>query len=197
MKGSIKSALIVIAVLAIFSSRAWAGTYSIDKNHSTIGFSTTHLMVSTVWGAFGDYQGTIQFDPANPEATSAEATIQAASIDTHQPDRDKHLRSPDFLDVEKYPTITFKTKSVKKEGSNYILTGDLTLHGVTKEITLPVTINGPIKSPMNGKDVIGLNGQTKISRQDFGITWNKQMDQGGYVLSDDVTLDISVEAHQE
>ena len=191
-----KSLVPILVLTILFPSLAGAETYNIDTKHSSIGFSITHLMVSTVRGSFADYQGTIQFDPANPEATTAEATIQAASINTQQPDRDKHLIGPEFLDVEKNPTIAFKSKSVKKEGANYLLTGDLTLRGVTKEITLPMVINGPIKSPMGGENVIGLNGQTKINRQDFGVSWNKQMDQGGYVLGDEVMLEVNIEAHQ-
>ena len=197
MNGLLKRSLKVIPALTLtvmFASLAWAETYTIDKNHSSIGFGITHLMVSTVRGTFTDTDGTIQFDPANPEATAAEVTIKSASINTQNADRDKHLSTADFFDVEKYPTITFKTKSVKKEGTEYLLTGDLTMHGVTKEITIPVVINGPVKGP-KGNPIIGLSGQTKINRQDFGITWNKQLDQGGYMLGDDVAIEVNIEAN--
>ena len=196
MKNLLKSFLTALALITSLSSLAFADTYAIDKAHSSIGFSVMHLMVSTVRGEFTDYEGTLQFDPNNPEATAAEVVIQATSVDTRQPDRDIHLRKPEFFDVEKYQTIIFKSKSAKKDGANFLLTGDLTLRGVTKEIVIPVVINGPVKG-MKGQDVIGLSGQTKINRQDFGVSWNKQMDQGGYVVGDEVTIEINIEAHKQ
>ena len=200
MKGLSRKLLPGIGVLtlaAAFLSPAWAAeTYPIDKGHSSIGFSVTHLMVSTVRGSFTDYEGTLQFDPADPAATKAEITIKADSINTNQADRDAHLRKPDFLDTANYPMIIFKSKSVKKEGNTYLITGDLTMRDVTKEITIPIFISGPVKSPF-GKDVIGLTGQATINRQDFGVSWDKRMDQGGLVVSDDVILEINIEAAKE
>ena len=185
-----------LALTVVFSSPAFAAdTYVIDKDHSSIGFSVTHLMVSTVRGEFTDYAGTITWD-SDPNAILAEATIQATSVDTREPDRDTHLRKAEFFDVTNFPTIKFKTKSVKKEGDNYLLTGDLTIRDVTKEITLPASIKGPVKSPF-GKEVIGLSGQVVINRQDFGVSWNKTMDQGGVVVGDIVTLEINIEADKQ
>jgi polyisoprenoid-binding protein YceI len=194
MKGLIKNLLSILALTVMISSPVWAAVYDIDKSHSSIDFSVSHMMVSTVRGGFSDYSGSITFDPQNdPAVSNAEITIKAASIDTNQPDRDKHLVGSDFLDVENNPLITFKSKSAHKEGDTYLITGDLTIRGTTKEITIPAAINGPVKSPF-GKDVIGLTGRTTINRQDFGVSWNKKMDQGGVVVGDEVTLEINIEA---
>ena len=182
--------------LALLTTSVYAETYAIDPVHSTIGFGATHLMVSQVKGQFTDYQGTVTFDPANADTNAADVTIQAKSVDTGNADRDKHLSGPDFLDVEKFPTLTFKSNSIKKEGDKYSISGDLTIHGVTKPITIPATINGPVKSPF-GTHVIGISGQKTINRKDFGIEFNKQMDQGGYVVGEEILLDISVEASKK
>lgn len=186
----------VMSFLLLCAGGAFAQTeYEIDKTHSTIGFAVKHLMVSTVEGSFGDFTGTIQYDKDKPEAFSAEATIQAASIDTRVSDRDNHLKGADFFDAEKFPAITFKSKQLVKEGEQWMIVGDLTIKGVTKEITLAATITGPVKHPMSGKDVIGLSGETTINRQDYGVSWNKTMDQGGLVVDDNVELEIEIEAH--
>ncbi len=151
-------------------------------------------MVSTVKGEFTDYTGTIQFDKADLSAFAAEVTIQSASIDTRNQERDKHLKSGDFLDAEKFPEIIFQGKKLELvEGDDYMLTGDLTIRGVTKEISIPVTIAGPVNSPF-GTKVIGFAGETKINRQDFGVSWNKALDTGGYVVSDEVKILVNVEA---
>lgn len=191
-----KTIFSILAVLSVvlLGSQAFAATYAVDKSHSSLGFETKHLLISSVPGAFADYEGTIDYDPANLSASKITVTIQAASIDTNNADRDKHLKTADFLDVEKYPTITFTSSSIREEGDQYVLTGDLTMKGVTKTIEIPASIEGPVKTPF-GSMAIGITGQTKINRQDFGITWNKEMDQGGYVLGDEVVLDINVEAH--
>ena len=173
-----------------------ADEYALDNAHSSIGFAVKHLMVSTTKGEFTDYAGTIQFDPENIEATAVDVTIQATSIDTRVVKRDDHLRSPDFFDVEKFPTVTFKSKSVTKSGEGFVMTGDLTIHGVTKETAIPCTISGPVQSP-SGAMVIGITGETKINRQDFGLTWNKTLDQGGYVVDDEVNILVSVEAQKK
>lgn len=198
MTGLFRKSLTILNILALtvlFSTPAGAALYEIDKSHSSIGFTVSHLMVSTVRGEFFDYTGTINWDPNDPTATTAETSIQAASINTNEPDRDKHLIGGEFFDVGNHPNIIFKSKSVRREGSLYLLTGDLTIRGITKEITLPAAINGPVKSPF-GKNVIGLTGQTTINRQDFGVSWNKSMDQGGVVVGDEVTLEINLEANK-
>ncbi len=166
-----------------------AEVYKIDPAHSSIEFTVTHLMVSEVKGGFGDYAGTITYDKTDPKTFATEATIKTASIDTHQSKRDEHLKSADFFDAENFPTITFKSKQL----TDSTLTGDLTIRGVTKQISMPVKINGPVNSPMGAK-VIGLSGSTKINRQDFGVSWNKALDSGGYVVGDEVTINVSFEA---
>ena len=189
-------AAMLYAVTLPLSTGVFAETYQIDPNHSTMGFAVKHLMVSIVRGNFGTYSGTVQFDRANPENFSAEVSIDATSINTNVSDRDKHLKSPDFFDVEKFPTITFKSKKFVVKTDGFDIIGDLTMKGVTKEITIPVWISGPVKSPM-GADVIGLSGEATINRQDFGVSWNKQMDQGGAVVDDNVKIIVEVEAHKK
>ena len=191
-------AVIIFVAAAMINTNAFAqaATYEIDPAHSSIGFSTKHLMVSNVLGSFGDYTGSVTYDPAAPAFFSAEATIQTKSINTNIPDRDNHLRSADFFDVEKFPTITFKSKQLIQEGTNWVLVGDLTIKGVTKEVRIPTTISGPVKG-MKGDQVIGLSGETTINRQDFGVSWNKTLDQGGVVVDDNVKLIINIEAHKK
>ena len=181
----------------------WAGrvavaaeTYQIDRAHSSLGFAVKHLTVSTVNGEFTDYSGAIQFEKADPSMFAIEVNIKTASIDTRQKQRDDHLRGADFFDAEKFPVISFKSKKLTAQGNSYLLTGDLTMHGVTKEISIPLTISGPVKSPMGG-EVIGLSAETRINRQDFGISLNKALDSGGYVVGDEVKVLVNIEAHKK
>jgi polyisoprenoid-binding protein YceI len=192
--------LFVLATGLLMAGRLYAAdVYAIDPSHSSIAFAAKHLMVSTTSGAFNEYEGTITYDPKDLSTFKSDVTIQAKSIDTHVAKRDDHLRGADFFDVEKFPTITFVGKSLASAGEEgkYILTGDLTLKGVTKEVSFPVTIAGPIKSPMGGDNVIGLEGQLTINRQDYGVTWNKAMDNGGFVVSNDIPISISIEANNK
>ncbi len=171
-----------------------ADTYQIDPIHSSLGFAVQHLMVSTVKGEFTEYAGTIEFDQKNPSAFTASVRIQSASIDTRNKQRDGHLKTGDFFDAEKFPEIVFKSKKLEPiEGNEYMLTGDLTIRGITKEISIPLSIAGPVNSPMGGQ-VIGLSGETTINRQDFGVSWNKALDSGGYVVSDEVKILVNIEA---
>ncbi len=186
-----------VSVLAAGQSYAAADVYTIDDVHSSLGFSVKHLMVSTTHGAFKEYAGTIAYDPVDPTAFKANVTIQAKSIDTDVQKRDDHLRGPDFFEVEKYPTITFTSKTLTGKDGVYTLLGDLTMHGVTKEISLPLTVTGPIKNPMGGDFIIGLEGQSTINRQDFGINWNKAFDNWGLAVGNDVTIRVALEAHRK
>lgn len=168
--------------------------YEIDPTHSSVHFSVRHMMVSNVRGEFTKVAGTVSFDPENHADSSAEATIDVASINTRDEQRDGHLKSPDFLDLEKFPTITFKsTKVVPSEGGGK-LTGDLTIHGVTRPITLDVEGPGPeVKDPW-GKQRVGVSATTKLSRKDFGLTWNAALETGGVLVGDEVKITIDIEA---
>lgn len=190
---AIRTGLLALVLAAAWAAPSFAAeTYTIDPVHSTIGFSIKHLTVSEVQGNFKTFSGSITLDGA---ATQLEATIETKSINTQNEGRDKHLLNADFFDADNNPSITFKSKSVKVEGSTYQVTGDLTIKGVTKEITIPFTVAGPIKNPMGEGQVIGVSGQTKINRQDYGVKFNKQMDQGGLMIGDDVAITINLEAH--
>ncbi|HEY1334588.1 MAG TPA: YceI family protein [Myxococcaceae bacterium] len=178
-----------VAAAAVLSA---AETYTIDKNHSDASFRIRHF-ASKVRGRFSDFEGTIQADPAKPEASSVTFTIKTASIDTGQPDRDKHLRSADFFDAEKFPEIAFKSSKFTPTGKDtYNVTGTLTMHGVSKEMTLPVTYLGTVKDP-RGNERASFEIDTKLNRKDFGMTWNKTLDSGGLMLSDDVDVEIALE----
>ena len=166
-------------------------TYTIDRSHSSVGFRIRHL-VSNVDGRFKDFAGTVTYDPAAPEKSSVDVTVQAASIDTDTPRRDDDLRSENFFDVAKYPTLTFKSTSVqKKSASELAVTGDLTMHGVTKRITIPVEVLGTI--PFRGGEKAGFASTFTVDRKDYGVTWNRALDQGGTLLSDEVKVSIQLE----
>jgi polyisoprenoid-binding protein YceI len=170
-----------------------ADTYNVDPGHSEVGFQIRHL-VTQVRGKFTDYKGTIQLDAAKMENSSVDFAIKTASIDTGNADRDKHLRSADFFDAEKFPEITFKSKSVKATGKDsYAVTGTFTMHGVSKELTLPVTFGGTAKDPWGGQRA-GFSTATTLNRKDYGIEWNKALDSGGALLGDDVKISIDLEA---
>lgn len=183
----------IAAAFIVSVMQIQAATYTIDPVHSTIGFSVRHMVVANVKGSFGSFSGTINYDAAAPENTSASAVIQVSSINTANSDRDDHLRNPDFFDVEQFPEITFETTGAQGAAPNITLVGNLTMKGVTKEIRLPVEISGPVKN-MRGSHVIGLSGATEINRQDFGVTWSKTLDGGGLVVGDIVRIMIEVEA---
>src|SRR5262249_33026067 len=141
-----------------------ADNYNVDPAHSTVGFSVTHMVINTVHGKFKEFTGSISVD--NGQVQSAQGSIQAKSIDTGIERRDNHLKSGDFFDVEKFPTITFKSKKTLKQGGDTVLVGDFTMHGVTKELSLPVTLKGPIKDPW-GNNRIGFQAKAKLNRRDY------------------------------
>lgn len=168
-------------------------TYAIDKAHSEALFQVRHL-VTKVRGSFSDIDGAIEFDEAQPANSSVTFTVQAASIDTNNGDRDKHLRSEDFFFVEKYPTITFVSASITAAGgSDYTVTGDLTIRGVTKRIALPVSFLGKAKDPW-GNEKLGFETEITINRKDFGLTWNAALEAGGFLVGDDVKISVSIQA---
>lgn len=183
--------LIAVAVPAV----AAIETFTFDKAHSLVGFRIRHF-VSKVEGRFKEYDGAIQLDRQNPSASRVELTIQTASIDTGNEGRDKDLRSPNFFDADKYPTITFKSTKVEPKGNDtYLVTGDLTMHGVTKPVTVTVKHGGFVKAGRVEK--AGFEATVTLNRKDFGITWNRAVDQGGFVLGDDAEINIQVEANKQ
>lgn len=168
--------------------------YKVDPDHSGVGFSVRHF-VTNVPGRFRDFDGTMRYDKDDPAASTVEFTVRATSIDTANADRDEHLRGEDFFDVEKYPTLTFKSTSVIPKGPGELdVTGDLTIHGVTKQVTIPVTILGTMKTP-NGEKA-GFESTFTINRKDYGVVWNRVLDAGP-VLGDEVKITIAVEANRQ
>jgi polyisoprenoid-binding protein YceI len=188
--------LAVAGLLAPSFARAEALTYKVDNVHSAVGFKIRHLVAKTN-GEFGDYSGTVTMDPENIAKTlKLNATIQATSVDTDNDKRDNHLRSEDFFAVEENPEITFVSKSVVKEAENkFAVTGDLTMRGVTKEVTLMAEVLGTMINPMAGTPMVGMDIGGTVNRQDFGISWNRALDQGGVILGDDVEIDVHLEAN--
>jgi polyisoprenoid-binding protein YceI len=169
-------------------------TYQIDTAHSSAQFKVRHMMIANVKGEFDKVSGTVVFDPANPSASSVEASIDVATISTRDEQRDAHLKSPDFFDVEKYPAITFKSKKVASAGGDsFNVTGDLTIHGVTKEVSLDVEeLTDEAKDPW-GNLRRGAAAKTRINRRDFGMNFNMALDTGGFMVGEDVDLTIDVE----
>ncbi|MBN9663504.1 MAG: YceI family protein [Acidobacteria bacterium] len=181
-------ALSVLAVPAVFAEE-----YKIDTSHSKAAFTVKHLMVSNVRGEFSKVTGTIVYDEKNPTAIKIDANIDATTVNTSEPKRDEHLRSADFLDVAKYPAMTFKSKSARKTATGLAVTGEFTLHGVTRQIVLNVDASGPeVKDPW-GMLRRGATATTTINRADYGLTWNKAVETGGVVVSDEVKITIDVE----
>ena len=172
-----------------------ADVYNVDPSHSEVSFQIRH-MVTQVRGRFNDFKGTVNLDPANLAKSSVEFRVKAESIDTGLADRDKHLRAADFFDVEKHPEITFKSTSIKPTGKDtYAVTGDFTMRGVTKKITLPVTFLGSAKDPW-GNVRAGFETATTLNRKEYGMNWNAALDNGGVILGDDVKIAINLEAIQ-
>lgn len=170
------------------------GTYTIDPTHSRIGFVARHAMVTKVRGSFNDFDGTGTFDADHPTAARLQLTIKAASIDTRNTDRDAHLRSNDFFDMDTYPEITFVSTAVQQTGDDeYQVTGDLTIKGVTKPVTIDFEYTGTAVDPY-GNTRIGLEGTTTINRKDWGVNWNAALETGGILVSEKVTLEFEVSA---
>ncbi|WP_224248049.1 YceI family protein [Hyalangium gracile] len=193
MKTLWKSAIAAVVLAA--PSLALAANYTIDTSHSSANFTIKHMMVSNVKGNFSNVTGTVNVDDKDITKSTVEATIDATTINTNDAKRDGHLKSPDFFDVAKYPTITFKSKKVEKAGDNKLkVTGDLSMHGVTKEVVLDV--DGPtkeVKNPFSGTPTAGLTATTKINRKDYGLNWNKALEAGGVLVGDEVAVTLEIE----
>lgn len=188
------TAFVAAAVIAS-SAPVAADTWQIDPAHSVAQFSVTHLMISTVRGEFGVMSGTVEYDGKDVSSIKADVTIDVASISTRNEYRDKDLKSDHFFDVAKFPKLTFKSKKVVpgKAGA-FQLVGDLTMHGVTKEVTLEVTGPSKVIKGARGESRVGASAGTKVNRQDFGVSWNATVDGAGVVVSDSVSITIDIEA---
>lgn len=169
--------------------------WNIDSDHSVAAFTVRHFMITLVRGQFNKISGSIQFDVENPVLGSVEAVIEAAGVYTGIPKRDEHLRSPDFLDVEKFPFIQFKSSQIEQVGVNYFkITGELTLRGITRTVTLDAEYLGRVKSPFDEDISIGFSVSTRINRLDYDVSWNYPLENGGLVAGNDLVLNLEVEA---
>lgn len=167
--------------------------WKLDPTHTAVEFSAKHLMITTVKGRITDVDGIITIDERNPGNSSVSATLKATSLDTRTEQRDQHLRSGDFLDVEKYPEIKFRSTRIEGDKDSFKLTGDLTIRDVTRPITLDVKFEGQTKDPWGGERV-GFSGSGKIDRRDFGLTWNQVLEAGGLTVGNDIKISIEAEA---
>jgi polyisoprenoid-binding protein YceI len=196
MNGPFSKVAMLAGLAAALALPASAGTttYQIDPRHSSAGFGVTHLMISTVRGEFHGVTGTVVVDDSDISKSSVNVTIDATTVDTREPDRDKHLKSEAFFDVAKYPAITFQSTKVERNADGSLkVTGDLTIRGVTKTAVLTATLpKAPIKDPW-GLQRTAVSVATKINRQDFGVAWNQKLDSGGVVVGDDVNVTLDVE----
>ena len=184
-------ALVFVCSPALVQAAEW----TVDSTHSSASFTVKHMMVSTVRGEFGKITGTASWSKPDYSDAQVDMTVDATTVNTREPKRDAHLRSPDFFDVQKFPTLTFKSKRVEKskEKGHVNLVGDLTIHGVTKEVTFDVTNPSPeMKTPF-GTVAVGAEAKAKINRRDFGLNWNKALEAGGVLVSEDVNIDINLE----
>jgi len=192
MRKFVSASILALTLAVATAASAAPATWTIDQNHSQVGFSVRHFF-SKVPGTFSKFSGSVVYDPQKPENSSVKADIDPSSIDTKNEKRDNHLRSEDFFDVAKLPTLTFVSTKVTSAGKDKLkVDGNLTMHGVTKPVTLDVTFLGAGPS-REGEQRSGFEAKTTINRKDFGILWNKTLDQGGTMLGDDVDIQLNVE----
>lgn len=173
-------------------TRTGSATWKIDPAHTSVEFSVKHMMITTVKGRFTDVTGTVVIDDDNPTGGRADITIAAASIDTREAQRDTHLKSADFFDVEKFPTLTFRSTRIEGTADAFKMTGDLTIRGVSRPITLDVTHEGRGKDPWGGERV-GYSATGKIKRSDYGLNWNAALETGGFLVGDEVKISLDIE----
>ena len=184
--------LVLTTLIVLVAVPAVAGTWSIDAAHSVMNFKVRHLFSKT-GGSFDQWEGTLDFDGENPASLSGQVTIQTASINTDNADRDAHLKSPDFFDAEQFPTISFVSRKTEKREEGWVLIGDFTMHGVTREVAIPFEFYGAGKDPWGNRRA-GFSASLTVNRKDFGIEWNKTLDSGGVMLGEDVVIDLEIEA---
>ncbi len=187
------SALMIIAVMGYAFQAKAVDKYVVDPDHTNVGFSVTHMLITNVEGEFNRFEGTIMFDENDLSKTSVTGTIDVAGIDTDNERRDGHLKSEDFFHAEKYPKITFESKKVVKREDGYVMIGDMTIRGVTKEVKVPFEFVGKVND-MQGVPRIGLKARAVINRRDFGVSWNRALEAGGLVVGDEVEIDLDVQA---
>ena len=193
MEGSMKRVISFLSAILFLSQAAFAANYEIDPTHSTVGFKINHLTISRVSGRFAEFKGVFSFNPVDVPASSAEAAIVVKSLNTDQAKRDEHLRSEDFFDVLKFPEMKFKSREIRDViGEKFKVAGDLSIRGITKPVVLDVTYGGTVKD-MSGAQRAAFSATTKISRKDFGLTWNKVLETGQIVVGDEVFIDLEIE----
>lgn len=168
-------------------------TWEIDPSHVYVEFTARHMMVHNVRGRFGRVSGTIDLDEEDPTRSSVEVEVDIASLDTREPQRDNHLRSPDFLEVERFPVMTYKSRRIERNGDKYRVIGDLTIKDVTREVMLDAELVGLINDPWGNRRA-GFNAEATISRKDFGLTWNVALETGGWLVGDQVKIVVDCEA---
>ncbi len=191
---TLASAVAAVALLSAAPVLAAPTSYEIDPAHSAATFSVKHMMVSTVRGEFGRLTGTVTLDGNDWKTAKVEASVDATTINTREPKRDAHLKSADFFDVAKYPTLTFKSTKVEAGGAGYKLHGDLTIHGVTRPVVFDVQTPSKEWKGLAGKMIVGTSATAKINRKDFGLTWNRPLEAaGGMLVGDDVTIQLDLE----
>jgi polyisoprenoid-binding protein YceI len=193
---SFKKSLLVIFSASLVPGLLWAASFTVDGAHSNIGFSVKHLGVSKVRGQFSTVSGKINWDEKKVAMSSFEGEIDVNSINTNNEKRDGHLKSPDFFETEKYPTMLFKSTRVVRENDQFVVYGSLMMHGVTKDVKFPVAVLGPVKGPM-GETRIGFEGGFTVDRRDFGLTWSKSVSAGELLVGNDVEVNFSVEAVED
>ena len=179
-------------IMAARVQTATATTWKIDTAHSTVEFAVKHMMFTTVKGRFTDVSGTVEFDEHDPAGGHADITIAAASIDTRESQRDAHLKSADFFDVERFPTLTFRSTKVEGTAQRFTVTGDLTIRGITRPVALDVTYEGKGKDPWGGERV-GYTATAALNRKDFGLTWNAALETGGFLVGDEVKITLELQ----
>ena len=185
--------LMLTAALTL-SSFALASTWDIDTAHASGNFSVKHLIISSVNGTLGDVTGKVEMDDKDVTKSKVEVSIDLKGINTRQPKRDDHLRSPDFFDVDKFPALTFKSTKIEKgEGSKLKVTGDLSMHGVTKSVTLDGELTAEATNPFSGAKARGFSGTTMLNRKDYGLNWNKALEAGGLLVGEDVKVSVEAE----
>ena len=185
--------LMLTAALTL-SSFALASTWDIDTAHASGNFSVKHLIISSVNGTLGDVTGKVEMDDKDVTKSKVEVSIDLKGINTRQPKRDDHLRSPDFFDVDKFPALTFKSTKIEKgEGSKLKVTGDLSMHGVTKSVTLDGELTAEVTNPFSGAKARGFSGNTMLNRKDFGLNWNKTLEAGGVLVGEEVKVSVEAE----